>query len=98
MTLVEIKRLCDYRGIAVVMPLARGSTGFVESWDLLGLASDIDDAVRMMSDCEARGFFNAVPVSLSEDIVIEGALAAKFYRVLFDQNYLARLAVFYVNT
>lgn len=95
MTVAQMKKLYGGQGVAIVCPASKNDrTGFVESWDLLRLVSDIDAVEKAIAYYEQEGFVNVVPISMSEDIEIEGDLAAKYFRVFFDQNYLARFVIF----
>ena len=98
MTIAQIKKLHYGKGIAIVAPASTNrKSGFVDQWDFLQLVADLEDVEKVIRYYESKGLVNVVPVPMSDDVEIREALAAKFCRVLFDQNYLARFILFGID-
>lgn len=88
MTIAQMRKQHDGEGVAICIPAKRNeNSGFVESWKLLQLVRYLQDVEETLAFYEAEGLAEAVPISMSNDIEITEKLAAKYFRVLFGQNY-----------
>lgn len=81
------------KGIAICVPNKRDKQGFVLDWELLQIAADIGNVEEAIKHYEADGFLHVVPISLDDDVEIREKLAAKYFRVKFDQNFIARFII-----
>lgn len=92
MTIAQMRKMHDGEGVAICIPAKRNEkSGFVESWKLLQLVRQLREIEKTLAYYEAEGFAEAVPISMSDDIEITERLAAKYFRVLYGQNYPARI-------
>ncbi len=51
---------------------------------------DVEKAIQYYED---EGFLHVAPISLDDDVEIREALAARYFRVKFDRNYIARFII-----
>lgn len=87
MTITQMRKKHSGKGVVIVIPNMRDAkTGFVESWKLLQVVPSLEEVEKVLAYYEGEGFADAVPISMNDDIEIKEKLAAKYFRVLFNQN------------
>lgn len=80
MTVQDLKREHPGR-VCICRPHLRDGSGRVVSWICLRTAGDVDAARAALERAEQDGATDAVLISTTRRITIEGDLAARYYRV-----------------
>lgn len=82
-SLKELRR--EYQNcICICTPRLRDARNHrAVAWQVEELTDTVDEARRALERLDLNGANDAVPISTSEQIVIERDLAARFFRVFF---------------
>lgn len=69
--------------ICICTPRLRAENHRAVAWQVEELTDTIDEARRALERLDLDGVADAVPISTSEQTVVERDLAARFFRVFF---------------
>ncbi|MBQ3497222.1 MAG: hypothetical protein IJA73_03745 [Oscillospiraceae bacterium] len=83
MTFQDLRR--EYpASVCICRPFLRDAASFrVFSWTCLAVVDTLDAVRDALARLIADGVVDAVPISTSEELVIDGDLAARYVRVFF---------------
>ena len=96
MTVAEMRKKYGGMGgsIAIAVPSERGTNGFVREWSLLQIVHRVVDVAKAIRYYEEEGFIHVAPIPLDSGVELKEELAARYCRVFFDRNYLARFVLY----
>lgn len=84
MTTIDGMRFMHSGKICVCRPHLRDlKNNRVLTWHILRVVDDIETARAVLAHFDQDGITDAVAISTSDDVVIQGGMAARFFRVYY---------------